>query len=799
MFRRFLVPLLTFALLAVAIAGAPTAAGQNNSLADVVRAAQSKRVVLDGIGDSTYARTGLGWGQGFQDAITGSAQCAGILIPPNHAFGTSDTHGMAFVRRRANGATFYGPIVGEEFGSPGYPGGHKQYGPTVPTLGIDSPLTTTLNANIASAGATSIAVDLNERLADPANAYTAYLQIDNEIIGYTDLPGTAGSPLTGVQTITGCTRGLYGTTATTHTAGATIYRRMAWEGPVSLYMGVCTLTADIPDGASTADFTVDSTAGFLNAGTLRMPGGELVTYTGKTATTFTGISRDLFNLVTQTGHLTGASIVQNQYPAIVAGIMSPDHPFGINTAVKNVMFTKSLFATSLNQAEIFTEATTTATFLNTDTTHTLLAQGTPTVVTGTAIGTLGKIIQTIAAPASDRGAVTLSFGNAFRSGATNFQRSMNGGCVVMFNGIFGTDRPVGFVQNMGTSRGGFTLNTFHRTMNFWDTTNDLCELRTGMIERYKVYRSVGDADVGGNGGAALAHLTVFGHNEVGGQGYAGLYQPGYPWTESPLASVGLLSNSPGVAGTTIQVDNGSSLRATKGSLYIFDGVSAFEYITYETATVISGTNYELANCARGQFGTEPIDLSVGMEVRQGYLQVNPKGFASDVLFDYLFRRDCWVAAGGSTDDFFYIYLRPIPTSASPEYTSHDLAANTTDALREGRLREYTTAIETYCGSLPGFIVLDLADIIGGDEAVTNDDGSGSSDNIHHTRSAYRKYAQRVVMHFAFGQGAGANPVAGVDGVVNTRGGLRGRPRRTKNGLRAKYRMRNLVKRKRVRT
>jgi hypothetical protein len=54
--------------------------------------------------------------------------------------------------------------------------------------------------------------------------------------------------------------------------------------------GYTTLTNAIPNSSSTATIVVGSTAGFANAGALLIE-QELVTYTGKTPTTFTGITR----------------------------------------------------------------------------------------------------------------------------------------------------------------------------------------------------------------------------------------------------------------------------------------------------------------------------------------------------------------------------------------------------------------------------------------------------------------------------------------------------------------------------
>jgi hypothetical protein len=58
--------------------------------------------------------------------------------------------------------------------------------------------------------------------------------------------------------------------------------------------GFTTLTNAIPNSSSTANIVVASTAGFASAGTLLIE-QELISYTGKTATTFTGITRSEYS------------------------------------------------------------------------------------------------------------------------------------------------------------------------------------------------------------------------------------------------------------------------------------------------------------------------------------------------------------------------------------------------------------------------------------------------------------------------------------------------------------------------
>jgi hypothetical protein len=74
--------------------------------------------------------------------------------------------------------------------------------------------------------------------------------------------------------------------------------------------GVTTLTNSITN-VSTADIVVASTADFaLSAGALII-GTEIITYTGKTATSFTGITRGVYGS-TKAAHTAGATITEAQ-------------------------------------------------------------------------------------------------------------------------------------------------------------------------------------------------------------------------------------------------------------------------------------------------------------------------------------------------------------------------------------------------------------------------------------------------------------------------------------------------------
>lgn len=74
--------------------------------------------------------------------------------------------------------------------------------------------------------------------------------------------------------------------------------------------GYTTLTNAIPNSSSTADIVVGSTTGFASAGTILIE-EELITYTGKTATSFTGITRSEYGS-TGSSHSAGVYVTEAQ-------------------------------------------------------------------------------------------------------------------------------------------------------------------------------------------------------------------------------------------------------------------------------------------------------------------------------------------------------------------------------------------------------------------------------------------------------------------------------------------------------
>jgi hypothetical protein len=74
--------------------------------------------------------------------------------------------------------------------------------------------------------------------------------------------------------------------------------------------GYTTLTNAIPNSSSTATIVVGSTAGFASTGSILIE-NEIITYTGKTATTFTGITRSQYGS-SGSSHAAGVYVTEAQ-------------------------------------------------------------------------------------------------------------------------------------------------------------------------------------------------------------------------------------------------------------------------------------------------------------------------------------------------------------------------------------------------------------------------------------------------------------------------------------------------------
>lgn len=133
--------------------------------------------------------------------------------------------------------------------------------------------------------------------------------------GSSGLNGTSGtSGLNGVNGTSGTsgTAGTSGTTGLSGTSGTSGVATNLFYGSF-IFDSVTALTSAIPNPSSTATIQVVSTTGFPSSGYVKI-GTEIIGYTGKTATTFTGITRGVATS-SATSHSIGAAVSQAQWAA----------------------------------------------------------------------------------------------------------------------------------------------------------------------------------------------------------------------------------------------------------------------------------------------------------------------------------------------------------------------------------------------------------------------------------------------------------------------------------------------------
>ena len=111
--------------------------------------------------------------------------------------------------------------------------------------------------------------------------------------------------------------------------------------------GYTTLTNAIPNSSSTATIVVGSTAGFASAGTILI-GQELIRYTGKTPTTFTGITRSVYG---SSGSSHAAGVYVSEAQGVASAITALAIPFDTTDASNQIALdpldnTKIIFALS---------------------------------------------------------------------------------------------------------------------------------------------------------------------------------------------------------------------------------------------------------------------------------------------------------------------------------------------------------------------------------------------------------------------------------------------------------------------
>ena len=234
-------------------------------------------------------------------AVTGSAPAAGGTLTVGSTNGFPDTGtikvGNEHMTYTAKTATTFTIGVKAQDNTTTY---------TAPTAILDGAITAT---------STTITVDTFPNGGFPE---TGTLLIGTEHVTYTGFTANSTTrPFPNNDTIevtfTGLTRGANGTTAATgsNNAAVTLLSEVSLVESVES-MGLETRATAVNNGAgitaAATSMTVDSTVGFEDSGFIRV-GTEVMSYTGKTATTFTGLTRGAGGTTAQI-HADNAKIFQ---------------------------------------------------------------------------------------------------------------------------------------------------------------------------------------------------------------------------------------------------------------------------------------------------------------------------------------------------------------------------------------------------------------------------------------------------------------------------------------------------------
>jgi hypothetical protein len=610
--------------------------------------AEGGRAVLEVFGDSTAERNGNGWSYGFQAGFGAIVPCAGILVPPNHNSGSSETHGYFQTRRVNNGASVANALgvtdPADYTAQGGYPTSYKQYGIQVPLRdGWQGP-------QAAFLGHTTLAADITA--ASPADAGNLTL--------------TDASPF----------------------ASAANKR-------VLLYNGT-TVECIMYQSTNTGTNNLVNIDRANNLSVLLTPSGAL----NATAAS---------SVVAQIGNSNGDGF-----------IFTPWHPLNPDAELIASVWSMSTYASSLpNPMGSFRMEVCSGTTYPS-------AGGTP-VTTGSIVNKTGSALGTISrndlsvprASLATRDAVYLTAPYSTTSGYGPI-----GPNCILYNGVFAAQRAYGFIPAMGISQGSHRLNEMLFDLRRYHAATGTVQFDLGMITRFKVYIDAAAAAVGGNTRAGFVGVYAGGHNDASAGNFNALVMPDIPWTiYQTFYTPGFASLDP-----SIPVSNTTGLNASGGTLRIGN-----EFITYTGFT----TNTSINGITRACFGTQEEDHSSGGDIYLGYPLYHPRGFLTDMLWYFLHLKSLWVTAGGDPDYFWFVWPRPIPTSASPTVVD-DFTGTSTNAQKEYKLRRYWTEfVNLLQNRYDGLVGINTADEgIWDPSEAEDEDYSDDTDPIHHKRIAY---------------------------------------------------------------
>jgi hypothetical protein len=230
-----------------------------------------------------------------------SSSTYSIVVDGNATSSGTPAVSATFAYQLTTGSSTY--TVGVGWGAGGWGG---STGPTA---------TTTLNGALATVGNTILSAAIDSAVTTISVASTAPLAasgsvlIDSEIISYSGVTAT---------TLTGCTRAASGSTAAAHVAATGVIQY------------------------STVTINVTSAAAFAAAPGTFSVGGEVISYSGKTGTSFTGCVRGYAGFVT--AHASGETVAQYASTATGWGVAAPA---GLGIGIQLRLWSQSNFGENL--------------------------------------------------------------------------------------------------------------------------------------------------------------------------------------------------------------------------------------------------------------------------------------------------------------------------------------------------------------------------------------------------------------------------------------------------------------------
>ena len=470
---------------------------------------------------------------------------------------------------------------------------------------------------------------------------------------------------------------------------------------------------------------------------------EVIKYGSIVANTLTGCTRGDLSTVAAT-HVDGSVVGQcDNGPAISGMVQMSANPIGSGGIYKASLWYMSVTASAVPCAQVTMEilqqdilsnsaagATTKNGVASWGGASTGLAfDAAPQVLATQAVGTIGVLDSPATASSDNTTTVkfaTLAFGSAQNRGNG---LGPSGPAAYMMLGVFEQSRDVGMVQSCGVSKGSKTYNQLLKQLRAYDVANAVCEYDAGVVSRMKLYIDatfgIGGSGRGGNGVGGYCKVIATGSNEVSGSTTeTALVDPTEPWTiarTKVLGGGGIDSSST----AAITLDTVTGIPTTGGHVLIES-----ERIIY---TGVSGST--ITGITRGAYGTVPAAHADTTAVYQGYNIQDPLGLASELLFDYKLTTAHWATAGGAATRLWYVWVRPIPQSATSTAVA-DASAATTAAEREYKFTRYRDTVQQYLGGRLGFVLADTSKVFTAGESVADDLGVSTVDQIHMSDATY---------------------------------------------------------------